>query len=446
MDHIKAELPRFARQITFVQGRCWDESTDITNATPVIHTPFPGVLNLNPRLRHERFLKLSYLALQPLVINELTETVRKVYNSYRQHTSKSYQTDTITEQTSINNIPSITRLPTARVVKRPDEERVVGKWTGGLPTRRQSPTMVTKTIKRTERTPSTALPASRRLTDNRKTENFAQRADHRASSKKSQIEKTGRRYAPLSDFTEPRQDKPTESTDNRWRNSPPVDVTGEVIRARESDDVNTQVVSFGEGHRPNPTRADNRTESKIREKVVELSEQRDLHVPLRTQLTNSRLQPSVEKTVTHHEQIQPLTSHTTMTVLGADGDEPVHNSEPDNRREHAPKMEIIPRFSRTTGDFQRHPQMTVRNDRARLESSERSGSETAHTNRQLNSTTSQKSQGNDKNDNIEGLDILSLASIDNQPMESSRSIDRLVDRLYTKFERKFRIEQERRGH
>lgn len=143
-DYHDIQLPRVARQITFVSEA--DEPSDAAderlraNRHRIGHlAPFTGVLDTHLGGGRWRFLRLSYLLTNPLVVTERTEHVREVHHHHstqqtveRRGTDTRWETDSPTTRTTRSHSPRITRLVTEQfpratyLVSRHVEERRSG--------------------------------------------------------------------------------------------------------------------------------------------------------------------------------------------------------------------------------------------------------------------------------------------------------------------------------
>lgn len=101
-EYNEIELSRFARRITSVQGRNTDIRSNDIAATTGILAPFSGVLNRFATHSYWRSPNLSYLVLQPLVVRELTETVRESHHSIQPTSRTIEQTPPQTERSLLH--------------------------------------------------------------------------------------------------------------------------------------------------------------------------------------------------------------------------------------------------------------------------------------------------------------------------------------------------------
>lgn len=228
------------------------------------------------------------------------------------------------------------------------------------------------------------------------------------------------------------------------------DVTSEVLEPSERTDVETEKSS---------------TEIRVREKLAEATEQADLRVSV---TTRSLSPPSSETSTLRHGWVRAPISHTTMAVLetGADDEraesglletvrsgDTSQSGKPNARPFDGPSLRTasagetamnVPGIPSPPGppidESHRPPKLTFKKERASLDTNDRAGRENSHPLR----ATSERRPDSENNNQLE-KHISSLPSTDNRHTEPEIDLDRLVDRLFTKFERKMRMERERRG-
>lgn len=507
-EYNEIELSRFARRITFVQGRNAYVRSDDTDATTDLPIPFTGVLNRFPTQGYWQSSNLSYLALQPLVVRELTETVRESQHSI-QPTSRSHRTDATQERTVFVAPPSILR-PTTRAIKdRTVEERTPVERADQPQPHRQPPMTVTELpesvgiVNRIRSPPSTSLPelradgriqtAASEAVDPRvlrrtaSTQQASQgrdgrtQSEGRVSARRPLLSRRGdvsTHYVSRPATPSRRVDERTVIDFDRWNGQKaPLeqpersDVTSEVLEPSERTDVATE---------------ESGTEIRVGEKLTEATEQADLRVSL---TTRSSSPSSSETSSLRRGRVRSPVSHTPMAVLETDGDDERAESglddSPGGPTENVPNLhpvltdqtpadvpetsapsrarfpdhtddsslrtasadETAMDFLRTpsplgppTDESRRPPKLTFKRERPVPDTNDRAAGENGHP----HGTTSEHRQDNENNNQPE-KHISSLPSTDNRHTDPKIDLDRLVDRLFTKFERKMRMERERRG-
>lgn len=479
--------------------------SDDIDATTGILAPFAGILNCFPTHSYWQSSNLSYLVLQPLVVRELTETVRESQHSI-QPPLKSHRTDATPERTVFVLPPSIFRPTTRAIKERTVEERTPVERADQPQPHRQPPMTVTERpesvgiVNRIRLPPSTSLPelrADRRIQTAaseaadprvlRRTASTQQASRRRGGRTQSESRVSARRpllsrSGDVSTYYVSRPATPSRRVDertvidfDRWNGQKaPLEqpersgVTNEVLEPSERTDVGTEESS---------------TEIRVGEKLTEVTEQADLRVSL----TTRSLSPSSSETSTlRRGRVRFPISHTPMAVLETDGDDERAESglddSPGGPTENVPNLHPLltdqtaadvpetsaPSRPDHTGDpslrtasagetvtdflgapspsgppideFRRPPKLTFRKERSVPDTNDRAAGENGHP----LGTTSEHRQ-DDENNNQPEKHISSLPSTDNRHTDPKMDLDRLVDRLFTKFERKMRMERERRG-
>ena len=308
--------------------------------------------------------------------------------------------------------------------------------------------------------------ASLRLTDERHSGAITTQGGQRDSSfGQARREDEVRWELPTTGIEEPSRSLRTQSDDRHGRTSPSSEITRELVGAGDDSHADTreQVVD-SEMEGVSSSKPDDRTEDRVAERPGTTPGWHESRPLLTTRLMDSRPETTDERITARRERMRSSTRRTATTVLNTDAadggdDERVRSDGPDARTRRDPGLHpartdtILVGTSGGETPSPQHqttrtpdaPALTVRTDRTNLGSSERDEREGGRDDGRVNGDTLRERQDDGESDNSIEKHIYSPESMNSRHMDTDENIDRLVDRLFTRLERKLRIERERRG-
>lgn len=421
-DENERDLPRFLERVALTRGLLRPEPTKTSiGAIGVLH-PFTGPTGSRIGAGHRRFPDLSYLVLRQLVVGSSSETVREIPPLTGLHDESRRR-----EEPASNAGDSEQFLPLTRLIARAVKRR----------TSQQPLSTVTNTVGRIERTvsfPST-IPSERRIHRYIQTDDSA---DSRSLRRDSSEDRTGLR------------ERSGEMGRTAFRHNHERTMSRQTGREGPEDRDRLAVGLW-------PPERGSRAQSDDRHQGIPPSS------AVTKTLAGARADSN--ETTAHRERGQYSTRQTAMTVLTVDNDDGGDDKSVRGVGSDARAQRSSDSYSTRTGTTlvstpneeapsphrspvrtpERTPTLTVRAGRANPGPSEREESGGRRDAERVNGDTSHEGRGDGEFDNSIEQHIYPPESMHNRHMDTDADIDRLVDRLFTRFERKLRIERERRG-